>query len=224
MPDGLWPPPEWWSRQGLSASMPLIFRCTIFHSFSPSLLACRWRRSAQFSMHSAALDALGCVDDMGLADLRPRWPRPGRRWAHSVQPLHLIRVDDVVEQRLADASRTALILDVGDRTHRGNSCSGGEHRVRRGLAQAAQAAGCAYARHSSSILSRSSIVAVAVGNFRPEAPAAAWCRCGRGCTCRRLSSTVNSRKNLAISTMQLSSSMTIRPPEPIMEPMAIRLS
>ena len=38
------------------------------------------------------------------------------------------------------------------------------------------------------------------------------------------SSTVNSRKNLAMSTMQVSSSMTIRPPEPIMEPMAIRLS
>ena len=38
------------------------------------------------------------------------------------------------------------------------------------------------------------------------------------------SSTVKSRKNRAMSTMQLSSSMTIRPPEPIMEPMAIRLS
>ncbi len=36
------------------------------------------------------------------------------------------------------------------------------------------------------------------------------------------SSTVKSRKNLAMSTMQLSSSITIRPPEPIMEPMAIR--
>ena len=38
------------------------------------------------------------------------------------------------------------------------------------------------------------------------------------------SSTVNSRKNLAISTIQLSSSITIRPPEPIMEPSAIKLS
>ena len=36
------------------------------------------------------------------------------------------------------------------------------------------------------------------------------------------SSTMNSRKNLAMSTMQLSSSMTMRPPEPIMEPMAPR--
>jgi hypothetical protein len=32
------------------------------------------------------------------------------------------------------------------------------------------------------------------------------------------SSTVKSRKNLAISTIQLSSSMTIKPPEPIIEP------
>ena len=38
------------------------------------------------------------------------------------------------------------------------------------------------------------------------------------------SSTVNSRKNLAMSTMQVSSSMTMRPPEPIMLPMAMRLS
>ena len=36
------------------------------------------------------------------------------------------------------------------------------------------------------------------------------------------SSTVKVRKNLAISTMQLSSSMTISPPDPIMEPMAVR--
>ena len=36
------------------------------------------------------------------------------------------------------------------------------------------------------------------------------------------SSTQNSRKNLAMSTIQLSSSMTMRPPEPIMEPMAVR--
>ncbi len=34
----------------------------------------------------------------------------------------------------------------------------------------------------------------------------------------QLSSTVKSRKKRAISTMQLSSSMTIMPPEPIMEP------
>ncbi len=40
----------------------------------------------------------------------------------------------------------------------------------------------------------------------------------------QLSSTVNSRKNLAMSTIQVVSSMTISPPEPIMEPMAIRLS
>ena len=38
------------------------------------------------------------------------------------------------------------------------------------------------------------------------------------------SSTVNSKKNLAMSTIQSSSSITIRPPEPIMEPMATRLS
>ncbi len=38
------------------------------------------------------------------------------------------------------------------------------------------------------------------------------------------SSTLKSRKKRAISTMQLSSSMTIMPPEPIIEPMAIRLS
>ena len=38
------------------------------------------------------------------------------------------------------------------------------------------------------------------------------------------SSTVNSRKNLAMSTMQVSSSMTIMPPEPIIEPAAIRFS
>ena len=38
------------------------------------------------------------------------------------------------------------------------------------------------------------------------------------------SSTVNSRKNIAISTMQVSSSITIRPPEPIMQPTAVRLS
>ena len=38
------------------------------------------------------------------------------------------------------------------------------------------------------------------------------------------SSTVNSRKNLAISTIQLSSSITIRPPDPIMEPISSRLS
>ena len=40
----------------------------------------------------------------------------------------------------------------------------------------------------------------------------------------QLSSTVNSRKNLAMSTMQVSSSMTMRPPEPIMLPISIRLS
>ena len=40
----------------------------------------------------------------------------------------------------------------------------------------------------------------------------------------QLSSTVNSRKNFAMSTMQVSSSITIRPPEPIMVPMAARLS
>ncbi len=38
------------------------------------------------------------------------------------------------------------------------------------------------------------------------------------------SSTVNSRKNFAMSTMQLSSSMTIRPPEPIIEPIAVSVS
>ena len=35
---------------------------------------------------------------------------------------------------------------------------------------------------------------------------------------------VKARKNLATSTMQVSSSMTTRPPEPIMAPMAFRLS
>lgn len=35
---------------------------------------------------------------------------------------------------------------------------------------------------------------------------------------------VNSRKNFAISTMQLSSSITIIPPEPIMEPICTRVS
>ena len=38
------------------------------------------------------------------------------------------------------------------------------------------------------------------------------------------SSTVKSRKKRAMSTIQLSSSITIRPPEPIIEPIAIRLS
>ena len=38
------------------------------------------------------------------------------------------------------------------------------------------------------------------------------------------SSTVNSRKNFAMETMQSSSSSTIIAPEPIIEPAAIRLS
>ena len=40
----------------------------------------------------------------------------------------------------------------------------------------------------------------------------------------QLRRSVNSRKNLAISTIQSSSSMTMSPPEPIMEPMESRLS
>ena len=35
---------------------------------------------------------------------------------------------------------------------------------------------------------------------------------------------VNSMKNRAVSTMQVSSSMTTKPPEPIMAPMLFRLS
>ena len=38
------------------------------------------------------------------------------------------------------------------------------------------------------------------------------------------SSTVNSRKNFAMSTIHVVSSITIRPPEPIIEPIATRLS
>ena len=77
--------------------------------------------------------------------------------------------------------------------------------------------------HSSSIVSRSSMVPLpSVILFSSSSRRLVPTR--QGVHLPQLSSTVNSRKNLAMSTMQVSSSMTIRPPEPIMVPMAIRLS
>ena len=50
------------------------------------------------------------------------------------------------------------------------------------------------------------------------------CRRGRARTCRTTPRAVNVRKNLAKSTMQVESSTTTMPPEPIIEPQAERLS
>ncbi len=136
--------------------------------------------------------------------------------------LALVGDDLIMKQGFADAGRAFLIHDMRD-VLVPEEFEGGEYGIRSGLAQSAKGIRLdimAQLLQLVDILQR----AVALGDLVEASRADAWCPPGRGVNLQQDSSTVNSRKNLAISTMQVSSSMTIRPPEPIMQPMAIRLS
>ena len=151
-----------------------------------------------------------------------RWRRPGRCGRTAVQPLHLSAIDLVVQQRLADARRAALVHDVRHILV-AEVAQGGQHRVGRRLAQAAQGVVLDVVAQLFQLVQ---ILhgALALGDLVQHLQQTLGADAAGGALAAGLSSTVNSRKNLAMSTMQVSSSMTIRPPEPIMEPMAIRLS